>query len=201
MTYETSKISFSICYHDILLSKNRWLRFGLKHQAKSIMRISYLYLNFDITFIIDVIMKFYSAIQLLFPLHNLLYRCIQNLYQYRYDLFVYWLNFVFSDMEICAVGDHDYVVKPETLTVEEQLAAAIEHIELIENENACLKSLRFRASRFSDDPDMIRFITGFNSYALFQVTYLSLEPTADRMVTWAQAQRAKGMNYCQRGII
>ena len=88
------------------------------------------------------------------------------------------------------MGDHDYVVKPETLTAEEQLVAAIEHIEHIENENACLKSLKFTASHFSDDPD-IRFFTGFDSYALFQATYLSLEQTADRMVKWAQVQRAR----------
>ncbi|CAH1230754.1 THAP2 [Branchiostoma lanceolatum] len=84
--------------------------------------------------------------------------------------------------------DHDYGEGP-SYSIEEKLAAAIQHIDELEVENKQLRSLRFNVQRFSADPDTLRFYTGFQSYNLLYATYKSLEPTANSMITWAQMQR------------
>ena len=88
--------------------------------------------------------------------------------------------------------DHDYVTKPTPQSLQEQLDAAVAHISVLELENASLKAAQFSANRFSRDPDMIRFYTGFQSYELFYATFTVLQPTATRMITWTQVQRQKG---------
>lgn len=87
--------------------------------------------------------------------------------------------------------DHDYHV-PCTDSDLDQLKAAREHIELLDAKIAVLESVRFGLQKISQDPELIRFYTGFKSYTVFHAVYLALEPTAQNMVTWTQIQRRRG---------
>ncbi|XP_078695730.1 uncharacterized protein LOC144924475 [Branchiostoma floridae x Branchiostoma belcheri] len=109
-----------------------------------------------------------------------------------------------SNMEVCDTGtavDHDYAQGPSKPSLEEQLAVAMEHIKKLELQNNQLKCLTFNAQRFSSDPDTLRFYTGFQSYSLFFSMYKALEPTATRMITWAQMQRGRDVTADMRDIM
>lgn len=44
-------------------------------------------------------------------------------------------------------------------------------------------------NRFSDDPSMVNFYTGFKDYGTFEALWKSLQPTASTIIRWTQLQR------------
>ena len=61
-----------------------------------------------------------------------------------------------------ACGDHDYVAAPQS--VDEQLAAAQQRISELESDVQSLRISRFSLQRFSNNPSLIKFYTGFPNY-------------------------------------
>lgn len=55
-----------------------------------------------------------------------------------------------------------------------------------------IRSLKFGIERFSGDPDLIKFYTGFADYKTFIAVFASLEPSATLMIRWSQIQRNRG---------
>jgi len=85
-------------------------------------------------------------------------------------------------------GDHDYSVQRQPL--EEQLQAAQQRIKDLETELAEASTLStFGLHRFSSNPAMIKFYTGFISYDCLVFFYRSIASEAAAMKTWSQMQR------------
>lgn len=84
---------------------------------------------------------------------------------------------------------HDYCAAPQT--AEDKLKSALEYINKLEEIISKQKIDNFGINRFSDDPDMVRFYTGFTSYNLFKFFYDSIVLHAVEMITWNQMQRYK----------
>ena len=49
-------------------------------------------------------------------------------------------------------------------------------------------------SNFQGDDKQVSFYTGFPDYATFKAVFMALQPTAENMVGWSQAQRLKHTN-------
>ena len=86
-------------------------------------------------------------------------------------------------------ADHDYGCRPTTEA--EKLKAAHEYIALLEAKLKCQQIEKFGLERFSSDPDMIRFYTGFTSYTLMKGFFHALSPWCCDMITWSQIQRMR----------
>lgn len=86
------------------------------------------------------------------------------------------------------IPDHDYCT---TKSTEDPLEATIKYVDQLKAENSQLKCYRFGISRFTTDPSMMKFFTGFASYDLFYSMYLALQPTNQRLVSWSQIQRIR----------
>ncbi|KAK0136896.1 hypothetical protein N1851_026918 [Merluccius polli] len=54
-----------------------------------------------------------------------------------------------------------------------------------------LQQKQFVVSNFQGDDKQISFYTGFPDYATFKAVFMALQPTAENMVGWSQAQRLK----------
>ncbi|XP_071799708.1 uncharacterized protein [Asterias amurensis] len=76
--------------------------------------------------------------------------------------------------------DHDYARKDYAfLTIEERLEAAEKYADELEAKIMGLQYQRFCLERFSSNPDLILFYTGFDSYESLCNTFEALQPTAD----------------------
>ena len=82
---------------------------------------------------------------------------------------------------------HDYDCAP--LTNEEKLEAAQKRIDELEKEVSQYRLERFGLQRFSNDPDMVKFYTGFTSYELLSTFFQAISPHATKMVKWTQFHR------------
>lgn len=87
----------------------------------------------------------------------------------------------------CCSADHDYDVAP--VNPEDLLLQSNKTTEGLELKVLKLESERFFLARFSNDPQSIRFYTGFKDYETLQAVYNTLAPTASFMVRWSQVQR------------
>ena len=85
------------------------------------------------------------------------------------------------------VNFHDNDAPP--LTTSEKLEAAQVRIQELEEQLQDCKAERFGLHRFSTDPDMIKFYTGFTSYRLLISFFDSISPHAGNMIKWTQHQR------------
>jgi len=87
-----------------------------------------------------------------------------------------------------SAGDHDYSAMPTT--TEEKLHHAQMYIADCETKIAELQAEMFSLKRFSSDPKLIKFYTGFPSYETLINFYRCLTPHIQTMTTWTQMQRA-----------
>ncbi|KAM6983416.1 uncharacterized protein LKV04_011355 [Tautogolabrus adspersus] len=78
--------------------------------------------------------------------------------------------------------------------LEEQLEAARQEIARLTKENNRLLASRFYLQRFQNDARLLYFCTGFQDYGTLKSVYLSLEPTAERLQRWSQAQTLMGQD-------
>lgn len=88
--------------------------------------------------------------------------------------------------------DHEYAVLPPSL--EDQLYEAR---KTICEQGVLIKELQqkqFVVQNLKGDDKLISFYTGFPDYATFKAVFLALQPTAENMVGWSQAQRLKQAN-------
>ncbi|XP_028437745.1 uncharacterized protein LOC114558160 [Perca flavescens] len=85
--------------------------------------------------------------------------------------------------------DHDYAELPPPL--EEQLKEAHKMINDQAELIARLQTKRFLLSRFQGDDKNIMFFTGFPDYNTLKAVFMALQPTAENMVGWSQAQRIR----------
>ena len=91
--------------------------------------------------------------------------------------------------------EHDYClpVKEEAEDNHDELEAAKEEIDRLKQELRKVESVsRFGLARYICSDEMIRFYTGFPSWRLLERFISLVKPTAEKMKTWAQVQRAKG---------
>ncbi|XP_060911932.1 uncharacterized protein LOC132988510 [Labrus mixtus] len=96
------------------------------------------------------------------------------------------------------LADHDYVKLP--VSVAEQLEAAQREIAKLTEETDELLVSRFCLQRFQDDAKLLTFYTGFQDYVTLKCVYLSLEPTAERLQRWSQAQTVTGQEMSRAGL-
>ena len=101
-------------------------------------------------------------------------------------MYVYCIYFSLTP----SVGFHDYLA-PQVLSVEEKLAAAIEHISVIEAGEAALTIEKFGLERLSGSSTAIKFYTGFRNYQEFKLFFEAIEVHASAMITWSQMQRKR----------
>lgn len=85
--------------------------------------------------------------------------------------------------------DHDYAELP--LPLEEQLQAAHKTINDQAELIAQLQDKQFLLSRFQGDNKNIMFFTGFPDYNTLKAVFTALQPTAENMVGWRQAQQLR----------
>lgn len=69
--------------------------------------------------------------------------------------------------------------------MEDQLKAAQKENACLTQENENIRNQQFCLRRFQCEPKMIMFYTGFKDYETLKALYLSLQPTAESMVSWA----------------
>lgn len=80
--------------------------------------------------------------------------------------------------------DHDNAVLPQ---LEEAHKTISEQAKLI----AQLQNKQFLLSKFQGDDKNIMFYTGFPDYNTLIAAFMALQPTAENMVGWSQAQRLR----------
>ncbi|XP_022102876.1 uncharacterized protein LOC110985813 [Acanthaster planci] len=91
--------------------------------------------------------------------------------------------------------DHDYSERNyEGFTHQEKLVAATHYIKKLQQQVHDLQSQRFCLDRFSTDPDLISFYTGFKDYKILRATFIALQPTAERMICCS-------LNYCNSNFL
>ncbi|XP_058616661.1 THAP domain-containing protein 1-like [Onychostoma macrolepis] len=85
--------------------------------------------------------------------------------------------------------DHEYAALPPSLQDQfEEARKTIGDQELLILE---LQQKQFLISNFQGDDKQISFYTGFPDYDTFKAVFMALQPTAENMVGWSQAQRLK----------
>lgn len=89
--------------------------------------------------------------------------------------------------------DHDYDVQP--ISQSEQLEAARQRIQELEDELEKVRVEKFGLERFSNDPKLIRFYTGFPTYNKLKSFFQCIAPHAVGMLTWTQQQRTGKKSY------
>jgi len=86
------------------------------------------------------------------------------------------------------VPDHDYAVGPQSL--EDRLSAASDRIAQLECKlSEAMKISRFGLERFSTNPSMIKFYTGFTTYNSLLTFFRCIVMYVATMITWSQVQR------------
>lgn len=85
--------------------------------------------------------------------------------------------------------EHDYCV--EKPSPEEDLEAMKSQIEELQEKikNLEEKVEKFGVEKFSKNPVLINFYTGFQNYDMFCTVFHVVEPTATNMIRWSQVQR------------
>ncbi|KAM8921766.1 uncharacterized protein RCH25_016480 isoform 2-T2 [Pelodytes ibericus] len=86
-----------------------------------------------------------------------------------------------------SILDHCYDLPPMTDT--EMLHAAREEIARLQQRNAAFEKSRFFLERFSSDPGLIHFYTGFKDYVTLKDVFSTLSPAEDNMIKWRQCQQ------------
>jgi len=89
-----------------------------------------------------------------------------------------------SDVPATCQYDHENAVC--LICVEEQLEAAKLYIDQCEMKIASLSAQKIGIERFSNDPKLIKFYTGFQSYEILSNFYHSISPYVMSMKTWSQ---------------
>ncbi|CAL8361634.1 unnamed protein product [Arctogadus glacialis] len=85
--------------------------------------------------------------------------------------------------------DHEYAALPPSLQdLLEEARKTIADQEILIAE---LQQQLFGVSNFQSDDKRISFYAGFPDYATFKAVFMALQPTAENMVGWSQAQRLK----------
>lgn len=82
--------------------------------------------------------------------------------------------------------DHEYAALPPSL--QDQIE---DHRKTIGDQELLILELRqkqFLISNFQGDDKQISFYTGFPDYDTFKAVFMALQPTAENMVGWSQAQ-------------
>ncbi|CAL8386485.1 unnamed protein product [Boreogadus saida] len=79
--------------------------------------------------------------------------------------------------------DHKYAVLPPSL--QDQLEEAR---MTITDQEILIAELQQQLSNVQSDDKQISFYTGFTDYATFKAVFMALQPTAENMVGWSQAQ-------------
>lgn len=86
------------------------------------------------------------------------------------------------------VNEHDYIFSGPGRSTEEMLEAAQERIEELE----AMQEKAVMYKKLQAKPDkIIRFYTGFPSYAILIETFNVIRPTAEKMYSWSQMQRLR----------
>ncbi|XP_048765172.2 uncharacterized protein LOC125672990 [Ostrea edulis] len=83
-------------------------------------------------------------------------------------------------------NDHDYSVHT---TTKDQLQAAQEEIKDLQEKLVAVERTLFSVERFTTDPQLINFYTGFKNYETLKCLFIALQPTAETMIRWTQMQR------------
>ncbi|XP_061162591.1 uncharacterized protein LOC133200491 [Saccostrea echinata] len=83
-------------------------------------------------------------------------------------------------------NDHDYIIHT---SVNNQLQAAQEEIVNLQRKLVAVERRLFSLERFTTDPQLINFYTGFKDYETLKCLYNALQPTAATMIRWTQMQR------------
>ncbi|XP_048738589.2 uncharacterized protein LOC125653256 isoform X2 [Ostrea edulis] len=83
-------------------------------------------------------------------------------------------------------NDHDYSVHT---TTKDQLQAAQEEIKDLQEKLVAVERRLFSVERFTTDPQLINFYTGFKNYETLKCLFIALQPTAETMIRWTQMQR------------
>lgn len=99
--------------------------------------------------------------------------------------------------------DHNYSAQPAPPSgqleatpnkqTNKQLEVAQKETEARQNEVKGLKTEQFCLERFSDDPKLINFYTGFIDYKTFVSVFTALQPTASTLVCRTQVQEHSSM--------
>lgn len=93
----------------------------------------------------------------------------------------------------CLPSDHNYSDRPipvKPIPVEVLLSTASKRIEELEARLRSTVIERFGLERFSSDPNLIEFYTGFHNYQCLYNFFAVLTPYAVNMKTWSQIQRS-----------
>jgi hypothetical protein len=83
-------------------------------------------------------------------------------------------------------SDHDYTIQT---TTNDQLEAAQEQIVDLEEKLVAMEKRLFSLERFTSDPHLINFYTGFKDYKTLKSLFIALQPNAETMIRWTQMQR------------
>ncbi|XP_018426009.1 PREDICTED: uncharacterized protein LOC108798727 [Nanorana parkeri] len=86
-----------------------------------------------------------------------------------------------------SILDHCYDLPP--MTDKEMLKAAREEIARLQQRNAALENNMFFLERFSTDPNLITFYTGFKDYSTLKVVFVTLTETEGSSEKWKQCQQ------------
>ena len=88
-------------------------------------------------------------------------------------------------------GDHNYAVEPSS--VQDQLEAARLQMSELENLLERGRVQKFGLQRFSSEPKLLKFYTGFESYETLMNFFVCISQHAYSMQTWSQFQRLGGV--------
>jgi hypothetical protein len=104
------------------------------------------------------------------------------------------------DSSVAVTFSHDHDYNDRAVPVQELLTAANKRIEELEERLRNMEVERFGLERFSSNPHMIKFYTGFPNYQCLKNFFIAITPYAVRMTTWSQAQRSSSSHH-QRSTV
>nr|DBA14446.1 TPA: hypothetical protein GDO54_005418 [Pyxicephalus adspersus] len=97
-----------------------------------------------------------------------------------------------------SILDHCYDLPP--MTDKEMLHAAREEIARLQQRNAALEMNMFFLERFSTDPSLINFYTGFKDYSTLKVVFSTLTETEGSAEKWKQYQEEGNASFIKQSI-
>ncbi|CAI9549052.1 unnamed protein product [Staurois parvus] len=86
------------------------------------------------------------------------------------------------------------------MTDTEMLHAAREEIARLQQRNAALEKNMFFLERFSTDPSLINFYTGFKDYSTFKVVFSTLTETEGSSDKWKQCQQEGNAGFNKQSV-
>ncbi|KAM5129826.1 uncharacterized protein ACMZJ9_020296 isoform 2-T2 [Mantella aurantiaca] len=97
-----------------------------------------------------------------------------------------------------SILDHCYDLPPMTDT--EMLHAAREEIARLQQRNAAMEKNMFFLERFSTDPSLINFYTGFKDYSTLKVVFSTLTETEGSSEKWKQCQQEGNTSFNKQSV-